>query len=477
MSNSPISTVDSGAPTARATSGPVHFIGICGKGMSSLAVALHRAGIPVTGSDEPTAYGEPVALLQAEGISHRLEFHPDHLIGASKVVISRQYSRGNPEVEAVLAGQIPYYSLPQFLLEHFLHGQKNLVVAGTKGKTTTTTMLAWILDQEGLSPGYLIGGVPKDGMPPARFPGQGLNVIEGDDYETLFWDHSPKFAYYRPSTVLLTNVYPDHPEYHKGDESSLGHFRTLICQLPANGLLLTGDDGPLTRQVAEMAPCKQLRVGFEESADIRVTHWNQDENGIHFILAGTEFTLPVTGRHNVLNAAMAASAAAHHGVPLAHSAAHLATFRGVQGRQDLVGSCRGIDLYRDLAYLPESLLLVLENFRLQFPDRRQVLLYQPFIVNGLPGKDAELAAVMRQFDLVLLADVFKPVLCAPVNPGFSDTVQGMLVAGGTPVQRVGSVDQWSRSVPPCLEPGDVVMAIAHPKVQPLLVHIVDALAH
>lgn len=477
MSNGPISQTDSGSPPSHVINGPVHFVGICGKGMSSLAVALHRAGIPVTGSDEPIAYGEPVTLLQAEGIPHRLEFHPDHVIGASKVVISRQYSRGNPEVEAVLAGQIPYYSLPQFILEHFLHGQTNLVVAGTKGKTTTTTMLAWILEKEGLSPGYLIGGVPKDAMPPARFPGLGLNVIEGDDYETLFWDHSPKFAYYRPSTVLLTNVYPDHPEYHKGDESSLGHFRTLICQLPANGLLLTGDDGPLTRRVAEMAPCKQQRVGFEESADIQITRWSQDGNGIRFTLAGTEFTLPVTGRHNALNAAMAASAAEHHGVPLAHSAAHLATFRGVQGRQDLVGSCNGIDLYRDLAYLPESLQMVLENFRLQFPNRRQVLLYQPFIVNGLPGKDAELAAVMSQFDLVLLADVFKPVLCAPVNPGFSDTVQGMLEAYATPVQRVGTVDMWPQTAPPHLEPGDVVLAITHPKVQHLLPHIVQALAH
>lgn len=477
MSNRPISSIDSGTPLSHAITGPVHFIGICGKGMSSLAVALHRAGIPVTGSDEPTAYGEPVALLQAEGVPHHRQFHPDHLIGAAKVVISRQYSRGNPEVEAVLAGQIPYYSLPQFLLEHFLHGQKNLVVAGTKGKTTTTTMLAWILEQEGLSPGYLIGGVPKNAMPPARFPGQGLNVIEGDDYETLFWDHSPKFAYYRPSTVLLTNVYPDHPEYHQGDESSLGHFRTLMCQLPANGLLLTGDDGPLTRQAADMAPCKRQRIGFDESADIRISNWSQEENGIRFTLDRTEFLLPVTGRYNALNAAMAAVAAEHHGVPLAHSAAHLSTFQGVQGRQDLVGSRRGIDLYRDLAYLPESLLLVQENFRHRFPDRRLVLLYQPFIVNGLPGKDTELSAAMSQFDLVLLADVFKPVLCAPVNPGFSDTVQGMLVASATPAHRVGTVESWPQSVPPRLVPGDVVLAIAHPKVQPLLEHVVEAFAH
>ncbi|WP_050027491.1 Mur ligase family protein [Verrucomicrobium sp. BvORR034] len=477
MSNGPISSIDSGTPPFHAITGPVHFIGICGKGMSSLAVALHRAGIPITGSDEPTAYGEPVALLEAEGISFRREFHPDHLIGAAKVVISRQYSRGNLEVEAVLAGQIPYYSLPQFLLEHFLHGKKNLVVAGTKGKTTTTTMLAWILEQEGLSPGYLIGGVPKNVMPPGRFPGQGLNVIEGDDYETLFWDHSPKFAYYRPSTVLLTNVYPDHPEYHQGDESSLGHFRTLICQMPANGLLLTGDDGPLTRQVAEMAPCKRQRVGFEESADIRISNWNQEVNGIYFTLDRTEFFLPITGRHNALNAAMAAVAAEHHGVPLAHSATHLSTFQGVQGRQDLVGSRRGIDLYRDLAYLPESLLLVQENFRLRYPDRRLVLLYQPFIVNGLPGKDSELSVAMSQFDLVLLADVFKPVLCAPVNPGFSDTVHGMLVARATPTHRVGAVESWTQSVPPRLVPGDVVLAIAHPKVQPLLDHVVEAFAH
>ncbi|WP_082408162.1 Mur ligase family protein [Verrucomicrobium spinosum] len=394
MISGPISTIDLGTPPSCSAAGPVHFVGICGKGMSSLAVALHRAGVPVTGSDEPLAYGEPVALLQAEGVPHRLEFHPDHVIGASKVVISRQYSRGNPEVEAVLAAQIPYYSLPQFILEHFLHGQKNVVVAGTKGKTTTTTMLAWILEQEGLSPGYFIGGVPKNQMPPGRFPGRGLNVIEGDDYETLFWDHSPKFAYYRPSTVLLTNVYPDHPEYHQGDGSSLNHFRTLMCQLPANGLLLTGDNGPLSRQVAEMAPCMRQRVGFEESADIRIHDWNQEEDGIQFTLGNTKFFLPVTGRHNALNAAMAAVAAEHHGVPLAHSAAHLSAFQGVQGRQDLVGSHRGIDLYRDLAYLPESLLLVQENFRLRFPDRRLVLLYQPFIVNGLPGKDSELSAVM-----------------------------------------------------------------------------------
>lgn len=477
MSNGPISSIDSGTPPFHAITGPVHFVGICGRGMSSLAIALHRAGVKVSGSDEPTAFGEPVALLGSEGVLRHSGFHRDNLAGASKVVISRGYSRGNPEVEAVLTENIPYYSLPQFLLEHFLHGQKNLVVAGTKGKTTTTSMLAWIMEREGLSPGYLIGGIPRDDMPPARFPGQGINVLEGDDYETMFWDHSPKFAYYRPSMVVLTNVYADHPEFHQGDESSLTHFRTLICQLPANGLLLCGDDGPLTRQVMAMSPCPSERVGFDDSSKHRVTGWMQSEGESQFTLHGIQFKLPITGRYNVLNAAMAAVTAERYGVSISRSAAHLSKFHGVHGRQELVGSYGGIDLYRDLAYLPECLQMVLENFRLTFPERRMVLLYQPFIVNGLPGKDVELAVVMSQFDFVLLPDVFKPLLCAPVNMGFSDAVQDMLAARATPVIRVGTVDTWTQTVPPHLTAGDVVLAIVHPTQQSLLVNLIDALAH
>lgn len=451
----------------------VHFIGICGKGMAGLAISVHEMGLKVTGSDhEP--YGASFQMLMQAGIIPNETFAAEFLEGADCVVVSRNYDRGNVEIEVALEKRIRLYSMPQFISDFFLQGRQNLVVAGTKGKTTTTAMLAKILSESKLDVGYFIGGALRDNGRTAQFPAA-LNVLEGDDYESSFWDPCPKFLYYWPETVVLTNIFLDHPEFHGGSDGSVAHFSRLIRQIPRSGCLIVGSRGELAARVVEAAPCQVQSVGFEEGDDFRIENWLQSGSGSSFSIAGVEFRLLLIGRYNALNAAMAAAAAQRYGVSLERSAEVLSSFPGVIGRQDLIGEVNGIHFYTDLAYLPECLGPVLESFRIRHPGSRTVLLYQPFIVNSMPGVDVQLAEAMKSCDLVLVANVYKLKMLPMKNPEFSDTLCRMLGERQTAWKRIGDLFEDAASVLTHLQPGDVVISIVHPRTISVMENLVAAL--
>lgn len=441
--------------------------------MAGLAISLHEMGIKVTGSDHE-AYGESSQMLVQAGIVPNANFAAEFLERADCVIVSRNYNRGNVEIEAALEKKIRLYSMPQFISDFFLQGRQNLVVAGTKGKTTTTAMLAKIMSESKPDVGYFIGGTLRDNGRTARFPGS-LNVLEGDDYESAFWDPSPKFLYYRPETVVLTNIFLDHPEFHEGADGTVAHFSRLICQVPRSGCLIMGSRGELAVRVAASAPCPVQYVGFEDGDDLQIKNWAQSQDGSSFSIAGIEFRLLLIGRYNALNAAMAAAAALRYGVPLERSAEVLSSFAGVVGRQQLIGVANGIHFYTDLAYLPECLGPVLESFRIRHPKSRLVLLYQPFIINAIPGVEASLVQAMKSCDLVLMANIYKSIMWPMQNTEFPDVICHLLGQQGTLWKRIGELDENIPSVITHLQPGDVLVSILHPRIISVMDNLVARL--
>jgi UDP-N-acetylmuramate: L-alanyl-gamma-D-glutamyl-meso-diaminopimelate ligase len=454
----------------------VHLIGICGRGMAGLADSLHKLGIRVTGSDQETFDGR-MEWLRSRGIQVREGFAAAALDDRPDAVIAgRSWGRGHPEVERVLEERLRYYSMPGFISEFFLHGARNLVVAGSKGKTTTTSMAAWIMMQAGRDPGFLIGGRPFDFEGSAKFGSHEMHVIEGDDYSSLWWDDNPKFCYYRPEAAILTNILDDHPDQHGGGTSAIRHFSCLVNQIPRSGLLVTGSEDEPVWKVSSNAYCPVLRAGFDEGADVIIRQCAQTADGIAFQIEGTSFRLPLLGRVNMLNAAMAAVCARHFGVSFSESAAALEEFHGVRGRLECVGEANGIICYSDMGYLPQCIDSALEALRKRYPDRRLVFMFQPHIVEGIPQSHPAMAQAACRADLSLLMDVYRPKTYTAVNPGFSDDMCRQVTETGGTAVRIGPIETAMESALPHLRPGDVVLAVTHPKHAEKVRGMVEVLA-
>lgn len=454
----------------------IHFIGICGKGMKGVAAAVAKLGVRVTGSDD-RVFGGADDWVRERGMEFKQGFSEASLDPAPDlVIISRAYVRGNVEVEAVLERRLPYCSLPEFILHFFLQGSRNLVVAGSKGKTTTTAMATWIMERAGLDPGYMVAGTSPNLEDKARFGNRAFHVLEGDDYTSLWYDHNPKFCYYRPEAVILTNILYDHPELHTDDMVTVKHFNSLSSQIPRNGVLVTGYDNELTRQVCRDAPCQVIRVGFDAAADMVIENFEQSGDGIRFSLDQTVFTLPLFGKHNAINAALAAVADRHFGIALADSAQALQEFQGIRGRMDHIGTVNGVTCYTDIGYLPECMVATFEALRQRHEGRRLVFLFQPFVLEGVTRSHPAFLEALRACDLVLLADVYRPRAYQLTNAGFSDEMAGRLAAFGVANARIGPIDDAAANAVPHLRSGDVLVGVVHPKHGDELSKLVQLLA-
>ncbi len=355
----------------------IHFTGICGTAMGAVAAAMKRRGFTVTGSDNGI-YPPMSDFLAAEGIDIAGGFHESNIpASADTVVIGNAISRGNPEAEAVLDRRLLYQSLPEVLKEHFLRGKRNLVVTGTHGKTTTASMLAWILSSAGLDPGFLIGGLPKNLGCGAAFTESGLNVLEGDEYDTAFFDKRPKFLHYLPECVVINNIEFDHADiYGSLDEILLG-FRRLLNIVPRAGLAFINGDDPNCIEAALDAPAPVTTVGFGENCAIRIRTTTLRADGGEFTLDGAPFAVPMAGECNIRNAAMAICAARFAGADDPAIRAALATFEGVARRQELKGEVNGIKVIDDFAHHPTAIRLAVQSLRQAHPGARLWVLFEP----------------------------------------------------------------------------------------------------
>lgn len=354
-----------------------HFTGICGTAMGAVAAAMKQRGYTVTGSD--TAVYPPMSdFLRSQGIEISEGYREQNIpADADVVIIGNAISRGNPEAEAALDRKLLYHSLPEVMKEYFLRGKRNFVVSGTHGKTTTSSMLAWLFLHAGHDPGFMIGGLPKNLGRGAKFTDSEFNVLEGDEYDTAFFDKRSKFLHYLPECVVVNNIEFDHADiYNSLDEIKLT-FRRLLNIVPRGGRAFVNGDDPNCLDVSANAPCPVTRVGFGENSDLRITDIVYEEERSSFSLGGVSYSVRMAGEFNVRNAAMAAAAATFAGLSEDEIRAGLEAFDGVARRQELKGEVNGIKVVDDFAHHPTAIKLAVQSLRQKFNGSRLWVLFEP----------------------------------------------------------------------------------------------------
>ena len=395
----------------------IHVIGIGGSAMAPLAGMLRESGFRVTGSDSGV-YPPASTLLESLGISFFHSFDAVNLQPPPDlVIVGNIIARGNPELEEVLDRRIPYRSMPEILEEVFLPGRHSIVVSGTHGKTTTTAMLAWIFQTAGKKPNFLVGGVAENFGKSYGLGGGEEFILEGDEYETAFWDRGPKFFHYHPDDLIITSLEYDHADIYPDFETYELAFRRLVNLVPRRGRTIiwgdTAESGPALRRAAQKALCKVETYGFRSENDWVADNVVNENDGVRFrvIHCGAkfgEFVLAATGRHNVLNALAAIAVAHGRGISSDAIAKALNTFRSVKRRMDVKGEFGGVLLVDDFAHHPTAVRATIEAARARWPGRRLWAILEPRS-NSMRRKifQETLPQALALADRVILGGVFR----------------------------------------------------------------------
>ncbi len=358
----------------------IHILGACGTFMGGVALLAKRAGHHVSGSDQHT-YPPMSTQLEAEGIELFEGYSPEHFNPKPDlVIVGNALSRGNPAVEYVLNSGISYTSGPRWLGENYLRGKSVIAVAGTHGKTTTASMVAWILESEGQKPGFLIGGVPENFGHSAR-DGVRYFVVEADEYDTAFFDKRAKFVHYRPDIAILNNLEFDHADIYEDIKAIQTQFHHLVRTIPGNGNIISnGQDTRLESVLDRGCWSKLQRFSFDKDSDWRVELMKPDGSSLAFYLQGKpvgQLTWDHCGRHNAMNACAAVAAAAAAGISPGRAVEALAAFRGVKRRMELITETDSIRVYDDFAHHPTAIRLTLEGLRRNVGNARVLVALEP----------------------------------------------------------------------------------------------------
>lgn len=356
----------------------LHILGICGTFMGGVALLARAAGHKVTGCDA-NVYPPMSTQLEAQGITLIEGYDAAQVdLAADVFVVGNAVSRGNPLLEAILDRGLPYVSGPQWLAEHVLAGRWVLAVAGTHGKTTTTSLLAWMLEDAGLNPGFLVGGVPQNFGVSARLTESPFFVIEADEYDTAFCDKRSKFVHYRPRTAILNNLEFDHADIFADLAAIETQFHHLVRTIPASGRIVANAREDSLKRVIGRGCWSELEW-FNDPAQWTAHAGGCDAEAV-FALAGTEqgrAELPLAGSHNRENALAAVAAARHVGVAPAQAIASLARFAGIRRRLELRGTVAGVRVYDDFAHHPTAIALTVEGLRRREPGGRILAVLEP----------------------------------------------------------------------------------------------------
>ncbi len=356
----------------------IHILGICGTFMGGLAVLARAAGHKVTGCDA-NVYPPMSTQLEAQGIQLINGYEPEQLdLNPDVFVIGNVVTRGNPLMEAILNRGLPYVSGPQWLREHVLQGRWVLAVAGTHGKTTTSAMVAWILEHAGLNPGFLIGGVPQNFEVSARLTETPFFVIEADEYDTAFFDKRSKFVHYTPRTVVLNNLEYDHADIFPDLAAIETQFHHFVRTVPANGLIVAnGADTALDRVLARGAWTPVARFGGSGEWQAGESEAGGAFEVMHEGASRGRVMWDFPGDHNRMNALAAIAAARHAGVPAAAAVDALGQFSGVKRRMETRGIVRNITVYDDFAHHPTAIATTLAGLRQKIGDARIIAVIEP----------------------------------------------------------------------------------------------------
>ena len=439
-----------------------HFLGICGTAMGSVAAALQERGFKVSGSDE-NVYPPMSIFLQKKGIALKEGYRAENIpADADVVVIGNAMKRSNPEVEAVLNRKLFYLSLPEVLKNYFLRGRHNLVVTGTHGKTTTTAILAWIMEKAGRKPGFLIGGIPKNFGEGARLNDSKYFVIEGDEYDTAFFDKRSKFIHYLPELVIVNNIEFDHADIFKDIDEIKLSFRRLLNIVPQNGMVLVNGDDPNCVEVARHCLAQMIEIGFSKNCAQRIRDVAYSTDGSRFKLGDNAYEIPLVGEFNVRNAAMAATAARFYDVPQAKIDNALKSFSGIARRQEVRGEARGVKVIDDFGHHPTAISQTLEALRHRYPGCRVWAIFEPRSNTTRRAVfQKELPEAFKLADGVFISQVARLEQIPEMERLNPEAVVDAIAQSGHPGFYEPNADAIVDRIVPMLKPKDIVVVFSN----------------
>ena len=450
----------------------IHLSGICGTAMASIAGLLQLQGHRITGSDK-AAYPPMSDLLRSLGIPILEPYSESNLEPAPDlVVIGNALSRGNPEVEHVLDQRLPFTSMAALVHDEFLKGRESLVVAGTHGKTTTTSMLAWICqvaarENPVFEPSFLIGGVAENFGTSFQLRPTHTFIIEGDEYDTAFFDKGPKFLHYFPDGLILTHVEFDHADIYADLESVKTAFKRLVNLVPRRGLLVAFDGSANVTECISKAFCRVQRYGFSPDSDWQVrnlrhvdgrTLWDVWHDGALW----AAFDMRLAGEHNALNATAAAALAFGQGISKEPIQAAIASFMSVKRRLEVRDVINGITIIDDFAHHPTAIRETLRALRAVYTQARLWAVLEPRS-NTLRRKvlENDLVDSLRNADRVILSGVYQQQRIPDAERLHPEDVVNALNAAGTPAELHPSADEIVSTIAPRLASGDVVAILSN----------------
>ena len=443
--------------------------------MASVAAALKERGFAITGSDQGI-YPPMSTFLEARGIEARpfdvanLAYKPD------LVVIGNAISRGNPEAEYALEHKLAYCALPELLKHQFLRGKHSLVVCGTHGKTTTASLLAWLLEHNGLNPSFLIGGIPNNLGQGARFTDSEWCVLEGDEYDTAFFDKRSKFVHYLPEAVVINNLEFDHADIFGSLAEIQTSFQRLINIIPRNGLLLANGDEPNLLPLTGVGHCPVRHFGLGNDCDAQADQLLFSESGSTFRLGSAQFRISMIGELNVRNALAALLMARYAGLSDEQIQAGFDTFEGIRRRMEIRGEVNGVTVIDDFAHHPTAIRETLKALSRRFPERRVWAIFEPRSNTTRRNHfQIELAEALRLAKRVVVAEVARLEQVPPeerLNPA---QLMADIRAAGVETDYLPTADEIVTHVVPQAQPGDILCVLSNGGFDNIHQKLIDAL--
>jgi UDP-N-acetylmuramate: L-alanyl-gamma-D-glutamyl-meso-diaminopimelate ligase len=447
----------------------IYCIAIGGTGMAPLAALLQKAGHTVRGSDGPL-YHPMSTLLDEVGIRPHVGFDAANLASGAApdlVIVGNAVPRTNPEAAEVERRGWPRISMPEALGRFFLAGRQPLVIAGTHGKTTTTTMAAWVYTACGADPGFLIGGRPKKLESSFRMGAGERFIIEGDEYNAAYFDRGAKFLHYRPQTLILTSAEYDHADLYPNPQALLDAFARLIALLPPDGLLIACGDWPAVRTLAADAPCPVVLYGLGADNALRpLDGIESSASGSRFQLADAEegvvtVELSAWGEHNVSNALAVWAAARHDGLPAAAVAGALARYGGVSRRQEEIATVHGVTVIDDFAHHPTAVGKTVASLKARYPGRPIVVCYEPrSLTAGRSFLHQAYREALAAADRVYLAPIYHRGRLGAKEILDIRRLATELTAAGTPTLRCSGYDELYERALAEARDGDVMVTMS-----------------
>ena len=447
----------------------VHLIGICGTAMATLAALLKQKGFNVRGSDQGV-YPPMSTFLADEQIPAFSGYSADHITAdLDLVVVGNAISRGNPEVEEVLNRKIRYCSLPEALREHFLWGARSIVVAGTHGKTTTTAMIGWLLADAGVDPSVLVGGIAENlgtAGSSYRLGGGRDFVIEGDEYDSAFFDKTAKFLKYLPDLVVVGNIEFDHADIYEDLDAVRLSFRRLVNLIPERGLLLVGADSPDALALKGLARCPVETFGLSEEADWQGAGLSFEAGATTFKVRRQgrffgSFAVPALGAHNVRNALAAIAIGTAVGVTPAKLAEGPRRFRGVRRRLEALKTVSGVTVFDDFAHHPTAVGETLAALRLAHPEARIWAVFEPRSASSCRRVfQKQFARAFEEADEIVLAPIYRSSLPEAERLSVDELVTD-LQAAGKHARHMADIDAIVKTIVAEHRPGDLVVLMSN----------------